>query len=140
MDAEDGADLASVDESVTEWQKEGDFMYIHSCVDVAGAVERVEAHNVRAVQMRGREHEVLLFLAVDRGDLSPQRQPEQRRHQTAPRHICIYLYACLAAVLEEVDQGVVRQQVKLLDDIARGVGRPARRPSEPLHRSNRNSM
>ncbi len=52
----------------------------------------------------------------------------------------IHVYACLAAILEEVDQGVIRQQVKLLDNIARGIGRPARRPSEPLHRGNRNSM
>lgn len=84
MDTEDGADLANVGECVTKWQKEGDFMYIHSSVDVAGAVERVEAHNVRAIQMRGWEHEFLLLLAVDGGNLCPQRQTEQR--------LCLSMY------------------------------------------------
>lgn len=43
--------------------------YIDSCIDVAGAVQRIEADNVHSIQMCGRENELFFLLAVDRSNL-----------------------------------------------------------------------
>ena len=107
--------------------------YIHSGIDVARAVKRIETDNIGSIQMAGGQNKLFLFLAVDSSNLkkalvdvtSPSTTDED---------------AHLATILEKVNEGGVGKQIKLLDNIAGRVGSSTCGAGKPLHWSNRNRM
>ena len=74
--------------------------YIHSRIDVAGAVQRIKTDDVRSIQLCGRKNELLLLLAVDRCNLA------EASFGVASASTC-GTSAHLSAILEKMNQGGV---------------------------------
>ena len=77
--------------------------YIDSGIDIAGAVQRIEADNVHSIQMRGWENELFFLLAVDRSNLIAASLDVKISSNSERAH--------LAAVLEKMNQSSVRQKI-----------------------------
>ena len=91
--------------------------YIHSGIDVARTVQRIETDNIRSIQMVGGQNKLFLLLAIDSSNLNTSSFDFMSQSATFG-----YIFIYLAAILEKVNEGGVGQQIKLLDNIARRVG------------------
>ncbi len=101
-------------------------MHIDSGVDVAGAVQGIKTDNVAAVQMWGRENELIFLFAIDSSNLS-------RLSLASDNHLTVVISKYLAAILEKMNQRRVRKKIQLLDDVAGGVGCSICGTSKSLH-------